>query len=256
MKQVQTKMITVESRGFVMTSRGKVMTPIRTPYRENVDRIWSMLTQDRATVMEHIGNKRIPLNVLNFDTDNSGNQNKQKEAAPTAPEGKTPESSARVVNDITPQDNGVPMRTGDVFSTDPTKVQSHHNPDTPIENPVAEQTPEKVIIEPEKEAAPTAPEGKTPETTEGEKPNAPVNNNQNNNNQQQGNKSQNGGKNNKNKHGNKGNKNNQNNQTQYFPKNADKTESKDEVPANPDGEKEPATEPTTGKDLAVSPESV
>ena len=73
-----TKMIKVTSRGYVMTSRGRVLAPIRTPYRESVSKIWSMITTDRADVWEKLPNGEfIQLTPLNFDKDNSsiGNTN-------------------------------------------------------------------------------------------------------------------------------------------------------------------------------------
>ena len=67
-----TKMIVVKSRGLVHTSRGLIQSPIVSAYRESVDRIWEMLTRDRADVYEVLRNKKeIRLNVQNFDADNN-----------------------------------------------------------------------------------------------------------------------------------------------------------------------------------------
>lgn len=67
-----TKMIKVTSRGYVMTSRGRCLAPIRTPYRENISKIWSMITSDRADVWEKLPNGDfIKLTPQNFDKDNS-----------------------------------------------------------------------------------------------------------------------------------------------------------------------------------------
>ena len=67
-----TKMIVVKSRGLVHTSRGLIQSPIVSAYRESVDRIWEMLTRDRADVYEVLRNKKeIQLNVQNFDADNN-----------------------------------------------------------------------------------------------------------------------------------------------------------------------------------------
>lgn len=67
-----TKMIIVKSRGIVHSSRGIIRTPIITPYRESIDKIWGMLTQDRADVWEVLRNKsEVQLNIQNFDEDNS-----------------------------------------------------------------------------------------------------------------------------------------------------------------------------------------
>lgn len=66
-----TKMIRVVSRGFVFTSRGRVMSPIMSPYRESINRIWSMITVDRADVEEKLDDGSfVPLTVQNYDKDN------------------------------------------------------------------------------------------------------------------------------------------------------------------------------------------
>lgn len=67
-----TKMITITSRGIVSTSRGRVVAPIRHPYRESVDQIFKMLSTNPApTILEHLGNGRtIPLTLMNYDKDN------------------------------------------------------------------------------------------------------------------------------------------------------------------------------------------
>lgn len=66
-----TKMVRVTSRGMVTTSRGRVMSPIMSPYRETVDRIWGMITVDRADVEEQLPDKTfVKLTVQNFDKDN------------------------------------------------------------------------------------------------------------------------------------------------------------------------------------------
>lgn len=62
------KMIKVTSRGYVMTSRGRAFAPITRPYREDVGVIFSMLTRDRATVVEVLSDKsEIKLTLQNFD---------------------------------------------------------------------------------------------------------------------------------------------------------------------------------------------
>lgn len=62
------KMIKVTSRGYVMTSRGRAFAPITRPYREDVGVIFSMLTRDRATVVEVLSDKsEITLTLQNFD---------------------------------------------------------------------------------------------------------------------------------------------------------------------------------------------
>jgi hypothetical protein len=69
---MDTKMIRIVSRGFVLSSRGRVMTPIMTPYRESINRIWSMLTVDRADIDEKLDDGTfVRLNIQNYDKDNS-----------------------------------------------------------------------------------------------------------------------------------------------------------------------------------------
>lgn len=70
-----TKMIIVKSRGLVHTSRGLIQSPIMYPYRESVDKIWGMISQDRADVYEVLRNKReLKLDAQNFDLDNNAIQ--------------------------------------------------------------------------------------------------------------------------------------------------------------------------------------
>lgn len=62
------KMIKITSRGYVTTSRGRAFAPITRPYREDVGVIFSMLTRDRATVVEVLSDKsEITLTLQNFD---------------------------------------------------------------------------------------------------------------------------------------------------------------------------------------------
>ena len=103
-----TKMIKVTSRGYVMTSRGRVLAPIRTPYRESVSKIWSMITTDRADVWEKLPNGEfIKLTPLNFDKDNSNTGNVHKVEvvdeitfAPTETKNETPVEEKVEVLDI------------------------------------------------------------------------------------------------------------------------------------------------------------
>lgn len=65
-----TKMITVESRGIVTTSRGTVFSPL-SPYRENIQYIWRMITEDQADVYEIVNpTTKVRLTPQNFDKDN------------------------------------------------------------------------------------------------------------------------------------------------------------------------------------------
>ena len=68
---MEKKKIKVTSRGMVITSRGRVRTPIG-PYLENVKNILAMITRNNATVVEVLPNgKEVTLTIQNFDKDNS-----------------------------------------------------------------------------------------------------------------------------------------------------------------------------------------
>lgn len=65
-------MIKITSRGFVSTSRGRIMAPILRPYRESIDKIFDMLAQSpKPTIIEVLPNGRtVELTTSNFDKDN------------------------------------------------------------------------------------------------------------------------------------------------------------------------------------------
>ena len=68
---MERKKIKVTSRGMVITSRGRVRTPIG-PYLENVRNILAMITRNNATVVEVLPDgKEVTLTIQNFDKDNS-----------------------------------------------------------------------------------------------------------------------------------------------------------------------------------------
>ena len=68
---MEKKKIKVTSRGMVITSRGRVRTPIG-PYLENVKNIFAMITRNNATVVEVLPDgKEVTLTIQNFDKDNS-----------------------------------------------------------------------------------------------------------------------------------------------------------------------------------------
>ena len=82
-KKPQTKKIKIVSKGIVTTSRGRCRTPILTPYVENVNSILSMLTRDKATIVEVLPDKReIELNIYNFSQDNAIRDPITKKVAP------------------------------------------------------------------------------------------------------------------------------------------------------------------------------
>ena len=93
---MEKKKIKVTSRGMVITSRGRVRTPIG-PYLENVRNILAMITRNNATVVEVLPDgKEVTLTIQNFDKDNSNApaeenvpvQGEEKKEAPA--EEKTP----------------------------------------------------------------------------------------------------------------------------------------------------------------------
>ena len=93
---MEKKKIKVTSRGMVITSRGRVRTPIG-PYIENVRNILAMITRNNATVVEVLPDwKEVTLTIQNFDKDNSKapaeeNIQAQEEEKKEAPaEEKTP----------------------------------------------------------------------------------------------------------------------------------------------------------------------
>ena len=67
-----TKMIRILSRGIVTTSRGRVVGPVLNSYRENVQSIFNMLSQQPTpTIVEILKNGReVPLTLTNYDKDN------------------------------------------------------------------------------------------------------------------------------------------------------------------------------------------
>lgn len=86
-----TKMIRIVSRGYVMTSRGRVITPIMSPYRESISRIWSMITTDRADVEEKLPDGTfLKLDAQNFDKDNFVSKEKKPFVKPELEETPKP----------------------------------------------------------------------------------------------------------------------------------------------------------------------
>lgn len=73
MKNTDTKLIRIPSRGRVLSSRGYVTTPITRPYRETLENILKMLSSSpKPKILEVLPNGRtVELTVLNFDQDNT-----------------------------------------------------------------------------------------------------------------------------------------------------------------------------------------
>lgn len=65
------KYIKVLSRGYVTTNRGRAFTPITRTFKESTRNIFTMITKEKATVVEVLSNgKEIQLTPQNFDKDN------------------------------------------------------------------------------------------------------------------------------------------------------------------------------------------
>lgn len=139
-KAISSKMITVQSRGYITTSRGRFMAPIRTPYLETTDRIWSMITQDRADVWERLSNgKDIQLNAQNFDQDNN---------APVE-EKKVDTKAAEPVTPVTQESASKP-------SIDPVPAIVPAIPDVKVEEPTPTPTADTTNVEAEAKVEETA----------------------------------------------------------------------------------------------------
>ena len=166
-----TKMIRVTSRGYVTTSRGRVISPIMSPYRESISRIWSMITTDRADVEEKLPDGSfVKLTAQNFDKDNFVSEEvKQVEK----PELKDPVETFK----NTDGENKVPEEDSNKQEQVETPVQnnaeSENNSDEVDEEPAKDKNTE----------APVEGDNKSPEenTNKQEQVETPVqNNNQNN----------------------------------------------------------------------------
>lgn len=66
------KRITIASSAPLPTYGG-IMGPIRKPFYETISNI-SLLISSGAEVYEHIGDRRVKLNMVNFDSDNTEEQ--------------------------------------------------------------------------------------------------------------------------------------------------------------------------------------
>ena len=98
-KKPQTKKIKIVSKGIVTTSRGRCRTPIVSPYIENVNVILTMMTRDKAKIMEVLPDgKEVELNIYNFSQDNTI----KPEVKPTAPAAHVADPA--VVNAGTPKE--------------------------------------------------------------------------------------------------------------------------------------------------------
>lgn len=119
------KMILITSRGMVHTSRGIFRAPTRTPYREYLERIWSIITEDRADVYEVLKDgTKVKLTPQNFDQDNSS---KKKNTEIVEPDNKRPMDI--VVQSTQPTNSGKKKKH---------KGQNTNNVNGPLETPKTE----------------------------------------------------------------------------------------------------------------------
>lgn len=92
------KYIKVLSRGYVTTNRGRAFTPITRAFKECTKNIFTMITVDKATVVEVLSDgTEIKLTPQNFDKDN------EPHVAQPVVQAKAP-----VVEESTPTDEWVP----------------------------------------------------------------------------------------------------------------------------------------------------
>ena len=158
-----TKMIRVTSRGFVTTSRGRVISPILSPYRESVSRIWSMLTVDRADIEEKLPDGTfLKLNAQNFDKDNYVKKEVKVETAPI-------EEPSRPIETFKNTDLEKPEEKAE--EAKPVVVEETHNEvETEVETPVDETPVENETQETPEETKETTEETKEDEAPTDEKP--------------------------------------------------------------------------------------
>lgn len=145
---VKSKIITVTSRGYVYTSRGRVFAPILSPYREETSVIFQMLTKDGANIVEHLpGGQKIELTIQNFDRDNSiiskpvvAEEPKKEETTGTPPaDGVIPEAEIETDNVIGASDR---LMTEKVIETDD---KNDADDETAMEDVTDSQTTDDVI---------------------------------------------------------------------------------------------------------------
>lgn len=127
------KYIKVLSRGYVTTNRGRAFTPITRAFKESTQNIFTMITKEKATVVEVLSNgKEIQLTPQNFDKDNEVLEVKKTIAVTVA----APVAEVAPVETATTSDEWVP--TGE--TTDEEWVRS--DDDTADDEEAVEETEE------------------------------------------------------------------------------------------------------------------
>lgn len=126
-----TKMIRIVSRGYVFTSRGRVLSPIMCPYRESVNRIWSMITVDRADVEEKLDDGSfVPLTVQNYDKDN----NIKADVATGVPVKVTKEPETVIKTDETIKSDEQEVVSDDTNLSNAPETVEEHQDEVPADN--------------------------------------------------------------------------------------------------------------------------
>lgn len=141
LNKANSKMITVRNRGFVTTSRGRIMGPIRTPYREAIDRIWSMMLDERADIYERLNDgSDLKLTTQNYDTDNNA-------PVTTPPIPNLPPVDSDLVEEPKPTKKEEPVTKEADTSSEKTKEESVKDDYRYIMTPNEEDTVEKESTE-------------------------------------------------------------------------------------------------------------
>lgn len=129
------KYIKVLSRGYVTTNRGRAFTPITRAFKESTQNIFTMITKEKATVVEVLSNgKEIQLTPQNFDKDNEVLEVKKTIAVTVA----TPVAEVAPVETDTTSDEWVPagettdeewVRSDDTAEDDEAVEETEETPD-------------------------------------------------------------------------------------------------------------------------------
>lgn len=130
------KYIKVLSRGYVTTNRGRAFTPITRAFKESTQNIFTMITKEKATVVEVLSNgKEIQLTPQNFDKDNEVLGVKKTIAVTVA----TPVAEVAPVETDTTSDEWVP--TGETTDEEWVRSDDEAGDDEAVEE--TEETPDE-----------------------------------------------------------------------------------------------------------------
>lgn len=130
------KYIKVLSRGYVTTNRGRAFTPITRAFKESTQNIFTMITKEKATVVEVLSNgKEIQLTPQNFDKDNEVLEVKKTIAVTVT----TPVAEVAPVETDTTSDEWVP--TGETADEEWVRSDDDAGDDEAVEE--TEETPDE-----------------------------------------------------------------------------------------------------------------